>query len=227
MAKYMTFEEACTRFANLATTGITIGAAIQEAVDTIYDMGRWPGTTYELPITAGMFAQNADEEWILTVDANTYDGVVAFRNATGGIGVSDIMALYHDGTKAGSLNFVDLGLTETLIEPGVGEDAEYTRLRKYRAPLGFTLTSLPMWALMKKQAPVLTNDSLVPVWSVGALRAAIQAVCYAYVTDTERATAMWNEFEVKMIQGEKQFHGNKRYSIGMDSSLVRRPHQFM
>ncbi len=218
----MTFNDCVVRFANLASTGISIEAAIQEAIDSIFDIGRWPGTTREVPLTIEMFTKNTTGEWILGLDAVEYDGVIGFRDANKGFGIRDVMALYKEKVNAGDRDFIDLGIEES----EVGSTGEYDRYRCYRAPLWFSEQSLPMYALLKKEAPILSGNDLVPVESIPALKAAIQAVCYEYLMEHSLAANCWAMFERRMMQSDKQFHGNKHYSIGMDSSLRRRPTQF-
>lgn len=110
MARLITFSEAQTRFANLATTGISIEDAIQEAVDSIYESGRWPGTTVEVPIASTDFELDETERfYLLKMDEATYDGMVGFRSENRGYSIVDQSMLYRDGTPGGGLNIVDLG----------------------------------------------------------------------------------------------------------------------
>lgn len=438
MAKLLTYSEAQTRFANLATTGISIGDAIQEAVDTIYEMGRWPGTTRELPLTDGMFSFDADSnEYTITFDETIYDGVVGFRNRQRGWAIVDQASLFKDGINSGDLEFVDLGtvggdsvdavaasitvnpdgadnsiiftaletgpsgnsisveiaepdgdalevsvfgtaitiqpsrilhyatatvtvdegsisneevtidgVTYSVVVPdpevystvfdsaaglaalinGTAEwagdphptvsatvDGEVVTLtartagavgnsitlsetgsglvvsgfsggsdeidistaaevidavnahagasalvvasasgadtgevaaveavflaggvsggitsnyRKYRCPLDWSLDGGPYYALVKLEAPTLSENTLIPVESMKALKCAIQAVCYEYVSDEDRANLCWQKFEMFMGRSVRQVSGPKRWTLGMDSSLRRKPRQF-
>jgi hypothetical protein len=220
MAKLMTFIEAQRRFENLATTGITIDLAIQEAIDRIYEMGRWPGTTVEIQLTEEMFVEDSETgDFFVSFVESEYDGAIGFRSTNGGWSIMDQSALYKDGLNAGDDAFIDFG---TIIDEDTG-----ARTRKYRAPVGFVPNAGPYYVLLKKEAPVLDHDSVIPVESVGALKAAIQAVCYEYVTDDQRAAAKWQEFDQFMRLSDKQVSGPKKYFVGMDSSLRRRPTQFM
>jgi len=219
MPSLLTFNECVTRYGPLVTTEITIEQAIQEAVDAIYEMGRWPGTTVELEVSASSFVDGPNtQEKYLQLDPDLYDGVVGFRNATGGYGIQDQIALYRVGINSGDSAFIDMGRV----------DYNGTTVRRYRAPLGWN-TNYPLWALIKKCAPVFDpggDDTPVPVVSRNALKAAILAVCYATQNDPVREQAEWASFERWMIAGERQFHGKKQFNIGMDSSLKRRPRQF-
>lgn len=108
MAKAMTYSQACTRFANLATVGITIADAVIEAVDRIYEMGRYPGTTEEVPLAAEDFLFDSDNEYYYVLfDEETYDGAIGFRNNHGGWGIMDQVALFKDGVNAGDREFID------------------------------------------------------------------------------------------------------------------------
>lgn len=223
MAEHMTFDDAAARFANLASTGITIEDAIQEAVDSYYDMGRWPNTTKEVDLDSALFSEDSDGVWTLKLDGNLYGGAIGMRNKARGFGISDIIALYREHINAGDLDFVDLGeVTSAPTEDGVPP----TRIRNYRCPLGFSLEWLPMQVLIKKVSPRLSGSDAIIIPSVPAFKAAIRAVCYEFVSDDNLAGQAWAQFERNMVKGENQFQGMKRYSIGMDSSLRRRPSQF-
>lgn len=320
MSKLLTYLEAQTRFANVATTGISIAAAIQEAVDTIYDMGRWPGTTREIALTDADFTLDSESgEYTVSFTESDYNGAIGFRNRQRGWSIVDQGMLYKDGVNAGDAEFVDLGtvsvtglptlsvsgsiddgtdpvvfpsLLETSVAgnyssdgeteaPASGDWYEYRRevgtcalrkfvdgsitaewegfeaaspedttnwapvsvgatgtpvftlnespsvlVRRYRCPLDWSLEGGPYFALMKLESPTLAEDTLIPVESIKALKCAIEAVCYEYVSDKDRSMACWQEFEMFMGKSEKQVHGPKRLTMGMDSSLRRRPSQF-
>lgn len=317
----MTYSEACTRFTNLATTGISIEDAIIEAVDRIYEMGRFPGTTVEIALTEADFELDADvNAYFLFFDDETYDGAIGFRSDGRGWSIVDQTVLYKDGINAGDKEFVDYGTVDyqngnlvisgTLTDgsssfvfpempptstsildeverivyesgefaanssyysvsysnstngwivyysfneldsaewrsgPGVeltpigltyatvGNDTgvpvvsfSTSKKRKYRAPLGFAPDQGPYYALMKLDAPELTDDVIIQV-PIGPLKCAILAVCQEYVNDDERAILNWQKFEQFMTRSERQVHGPKRWTIGMDCSLRRRPSQF-
>ena len=325
MAKLMTYSQAISRFANLATTGIGIEEAIQEAVDRIYEMGRWPGTTVEIELAeADFIAGDNDHEWFVYFPEETYDGAVGFRNNHRGWSIVDHSSLYRDGINAGDREFLDMGTVTIesattlavtgaltldgstpvvfppLIDAGVlgssnawtdtgngvdtfyvaqwsvsllkwerlaplspgdlevgWQSAETTLLltpspdlatgwvpvspatgtpsvnwlqpstRKYRAPLGFCPDQGPYFALMKLEAPVLEDDTVIPIHSAGALKTAILAVCQEYVNDDDRAMLNWQKFDSFITKAAKQVDGPKRWSIGMDSSLRRKPTQFL
>jgi hypothetical protein len=99
--------------------------------------------------------------------------------------------------------------------------------RKYRCPIGWLPDQGPYYVLLKKEAPQLHDDDVVPISSIGALKCAIQAICYEYVADEDRSRVKWAEFDQFMRLGDKQASGPKKYFVGMDSSLKRRPTQFM
>lgn len=434
MAKQITFSEAVTRFENLATTGISISDAIQEAVDRIYEMGRYPGATVELTLDEKDFQEDSDLGcYFLYFDEEIYDGAIGFRSDSRGWGIVDHTALYKDGINSGDMEFVDMGTVsgnvtsisfasadfdpagasnsfsvESLVAGSAGElisleitssasspqtlalvsgsaitvtpgdrarvsiggtqspdateilhlsvydtgepplnfltitydnspnfprivlnngsgitypslefyaDAEELdsgvpsgrwaalsgasdtsdistasgwfatsgtgtptvsnlsstlqqvidaiesnpsasslisissndasgvisevtktflsfpdsfngQKRKYRCPLGFSPANGPYYCLMKLEAPELTNETIIPVASIGALKCAILAVCQEYVNDDERAMLNWQKFEQFMQRSERQVHGPKKWFCGIDSSLRRRPSQF-
>ena len=217
MARQMTFLEAQLRFSTLATVGVDIADAIQEAVDRIYEMGRWPGTTIELTLVDGDFEYDDDlDQYFLYFTEETYDGAIGFRNDSGGWAIVDHVALYKDGVNAGDREFVDLG-TVTV---------DSVEMRKYRCPLGWSTDGGPYYALMKLEAPELADEDLIPINSVGALQCAVRAVCCEYVNDDDRATLNWGKFEQAMTMATRQTAGPKRFTMGMDSSLARKPRQF-
>jgi hypothetical protein len=217
MGKSLTLNEAIARFEPMMTTGIDVNEAIQEAVDRIYELGRYPGTTLELALAEVDFVSEGDDgDYFLYFLESTYDGAIGFRTASRGWSVVDQVALYKDGVNMGDREFVDLG---TVLVADVEQ-------RKYRCPVGWVPSGGPYYALMKLEAPVLDEGSIIPVKSVSALKAAIQAVCYEYVNDVERAQGKWAEFDAFMTRAAKQTDGPKRYTMGMDSSLKRKPKQF-
>lgn len=218
MARLITLADAVARFGPTITTGVVIEDVIQEAVDRIFEMGRWPGTTEEIELLEADFVEDADAgEWSISFAEADYNGAIGFRNRCRGWGVMDHISLYKDGVNAGDMEFVDMGTV--LIS-----DVER---RKYRCPLGWQPDQGPFFALMKKEAPVLTDEDLVPVQSLGALKCAIQAVCYEYVSDDTRSQTKWAEFDQFIKLSERQVSGPKKYFVGTDSSLKRRPSQFM
>ena len=217
MSKLLTFSEAVVRFGPLITTGVEIKDAIQEAIDRIFEMGRWPGTTVEIEMDEDAFVFNDDlEEYYYFFDEVTYDGAIGFRDKTRGWSIVDQTSLYRDGVNSGDREWIDLG---TITEDGVD-------FRKYRAPLGFVPSSGPYYALLKREAPLLADDDLIPVQSSGALKCAILAVSYEYVSDEERANFNWQKFDQFIRLSERQVSGPKRFTLGMDSSLARKPRQF-
>ena len=218
MAKLMTYAEAISRFANLATTGIGIEEAIQEAVDRIYELGRWPGTTVEIELEeADFIAGDNDNEWFVYFLEETYDGAIGFRSNHRGWSIVDHASLYRDGVNAGDREFLDMG--SVTISAALK--------RKYRAPLGFVPSAGPYFALMKLEAPELVDATVIPIHSAGALKCAILAVCQEYVNDDDRAMLNWQKFEQFITKAARQVDGPKRWSIGMDSSLRRKPTQFL
>lgn len=217
MSKLISFAEAIVRFGPLVTTGIEIEDAIQEAVDRVFEMGRWPGTTQEVELLEADFVESDDgTEWYYSFDEATYDGAIGFRNGSRGWSIVDQTALYKDGVNMGDREWVDLG---TITVDGVDS-------RKYRAPLGFVPSAGPYYALMKLEAPTLGSDDLIPIQSVAALKSAILAVSWEYAGDMVKAQSQWQMFDQFIKLSERQVAGPKRFTIGMDSSLRRSPRQF-
>lgn len=312
----MTYSQACARFYNLATTGISIGDAIVEAIDRIYEMGRFPGTTVELTLAESDFQFDEDiNAYFLLLDDDIYDGAIGFRSDGRGWSIVDQAILYKDGINAGDLEFVDYGtvslgavsaevtgttspdisgtyprgsdfggypsytlgtegaegstsigrsldgdvpsdwtivkiidLSPVTVASWQGTSVEspdlvttwtptgatgnpvvtlvFGRSRKYRAPLGFCPDQGPYYALMKLDAPELLDDTIINV-PVGPLKCAVLAVCQEYVGDDDRALLNWQKFDNFMTRSERQTHGPKRWFMGFDSSLRRKPTQFM
>lgn len=220
MAKQITFEEAIVQFGPLVSTRIEIEDAIREAVARIYEMGRYPGTIREIAFYDGDFTQEEDLVF-LYLDDSIYDGMIGFRNKNRGWSIMDQSILYRNKVNGGDMALIDMGQVEITV------DAELVLRRKYRMPLGFTLSGGPYYALMKLEPPTLADETVIPIHSIGALKAAIIAVSYEYVNDEERAQLNWGKFTQLMMLAERQVEGTKKYYIGMDSSLRRRPTQFM
>lgn len=216
MSKSISMSEAIVRFGPLVTTGLEISHVIQEAVDRIYEMGRHPGTTDEVLLEEADFVEDADTGyWSVFFNEVNYDGAIGFRSDHRGWSIVDQTALYKDGVNAGDFEFVDMGTVVT-------DDGE---MRKYRCPSGWQPDQGPYYALMKKEAPTLADDDLIPI-ARGPLKAAIQAVCYEAVADETRSQVKWGEFDALSKLSGRQTSGPKRVSIGVDSSLKRRPSQF-
>lgn len=204
------------------TTNISIEDAIQEAVDRIYEMGRWPGTTVELELVESEFIKDEDiNAYFIYFSELLYDGVIGFRNDNRGWGIMDKTSLYKEGVNAGDLSFVDYGPVS------LNTDSDDNEMRKYRCPFGWSPSSGPYYALIKLESPTLSDDDTIPLQSLGALKNAIQAVCYEYVGDDERAALAWQQFNVSMGLSSRQNEGPKKYFVGTDSSLRRNPKQFM
>jgi hypothetical protein len=303
----------------LPTTGIGIEEAIQEAVDRIYEMGRWPGTTVEIELAESDFVAGLDDhEWFIYFNEELYDGAIGFRNNYRGWAIVDHTCLYRDGINAGDREFLDMGTippeANNIIISGILSPSQtftvypvvdevtgltayqtgdtYPRLilspvssppaapdswglyylpttnlaeasswgatytedpldaddweafagsagspiltaspsygrRKYRAPLGFVPSEGPNYALMKLEAPTLKDDTIIPIHSAGALKCAILAVCQEYVNDDDRAMLNWQKFESFIVKAARQVDGPKRMTIGINSSLRRKPTQFL
>lgn len=219
MSKTITLAEAITRFTPIITTGVEIEAVIQEAVDRIFELGRYPGTTVEIELLQSDFIASADNnEWYCEFDEALYAGAIGFRNKSRGWSILDQVSLYKDGINAGDQDFIDLG---TILQ------GDGTEIRRYRCPRNFQPEHAPFYVLMKKESPVLADEDLIPIQSISALKIAIQAVCYENVSDENLAQSKWAEFAQFMTASEKQSSGRKKYYIGMDSSLKRKPKQFM
>ena len=217
MARLLTLSEAAVRFGALVTTDVTIEEAIQEAVDRVYELGRWPGTTVQVELADVDFIYDADlVEYFLHFNEQTYNGMIGFRNQSRGWSIMDQTILFKNGVNGGDLAVVDMG-TVTVAD---------VLVRKYRMPLGFSPTGGPYYVLMKLEAPVLTEDSVIPVESSGALKCAIRAVCAEFVGNDAEALGHWQSFDQFIKLSERQVHGPKRFSLGMDCSLRRKPQQF-
>lgn len=213
----MTFSEAVVRFGALVTTDISIEHAIQEAVDRVFELGRWPGTTAQVELSDADFVKDVElEEFYLLFNEQTYNGMVGFRNQSRGWSIMDQTVLFKNGVNGGDLSVVDMGTVEV----------DEVLVRKYRMPLGFSPAGGPYYVLMKLEAPVLSEDSVIPVESSGALKCAIRAVCAEVVGNDAEALGHWQSFDQFIKLSERQVHGPKKFNLGMDSSLRRKPRQF-
>jgi len=216
MSKSISMSEAIVRFGPLITTGLETSEVIQEAVDRVYEMGRYSGTTEEVLLDEGDFIEDEDTGYFsISFDETGYDGAIGFRCDHRGWSIVDQTALYRDGVNAGDFEFVDMG---TIVTDGV-------ETRKYRCPQNWQPDQGPYYDLMKKEAPTLADDDLIPI-ARGPLKAAIQAVCYEAVADETRSQVKWSEFDALSRLSGRQTSGPKRVTIGMDSSLKRKPKQF-
>ena len=210
MPNVITLSSAIERFGPAMIEGLDAETIIQEAVDRIYEMGRYPGTTVEVELLEGDFIQDTTlNEWYYDFNEELYAGAIGFRSRSRGWLIMDQAALYKSGINSGDMEFIDMG---TIPQDDGSEK------RRYRCPLGWQPELGPFYALMKKEAPVLSADDLIPIQSIGALKAAIQAVSYEYVSDETRSQAKWAEFMQYINMSDRQNAGPKKYYIGMDSS---------
>lgn len=213
----MTFSEAKDRFRHLISPDDEIGDVIQEVCDRAYEMGRWQGMVEEVSIATTDYVEDTDlGEVYLDFDLDTYDGVVGFRVRERGYDIYGQTKLYQ-GYGAGSSFFIDLNEV----------DVSGTMKRRYRCPKGWPTTEDRLVALMKKKSQTLTATSTVPVKSVAALKRGILAVSLENVDEFEKADQHWGAFMQFMESAEKQFTGNHKWSIHIDSGLRRRPTGFM
>lgn len=216
MAKRITLAEAVSRFSPYLVSNVDARVLIQEAIYRIYDMGRYPGTTLEVSLVDANFTE-IDEEYYLFFSEEIYNGMIGFRNESMGWPIMDQTILYRDGVNGGDKSIIDMG---TVQHSGIDQ-------RKYRMPHAFNLDGGPYWALMKLEAPELADDTIIPFHSTAALKAALMAVSYESVSDDSRAMQHWQKFDQMIKLAERQVEGPKKYYVGMNSSLRRKPSQFM
>jgi hypothetical protein len=111
-------------------------------------------------------------------------------------------------------------LGEVLVEEAI--------VRRYKTPACIGEPTKALYALIKLNPPdELTDETILPIKSMGALKAGILAIAYENVNDFERATAHWQKFEMLMEKAQKQYNGNRKIHIRMAESLRRKPTQFL
>jgi hypothetical protein len=138
----------------------------------------------------------------------------------------DTAARWSSTEDVASPDLVTTWTTDTLA--GGDPIVNFTGIasRKYRCPLNWHADNGPFYALMKLEAPTLEDDDIIPVQSLGALKCAIVAVVYENVNDEDRANLNWQKFDTFINSNARQVNGPKRFTVGMDSSLRRKPRQF-
>ena len=211
MAKSLTFSEAAARFGPLVTTDVTAEDAIQEALERIYEMGRYRGTTEELVIPTESFVLDpVSGETYVYFPRNNYSAAIAFRNSKKGTekrgwNIVDRSVLYRDSVSfhhVGDRNFVNLG------------DVIYNNLDhiKYRCPLeSWSMIDGPFVAHLKNNCPTFADDDLITIATVGALKHAVQAVCYEWVNEEGLAESSWARFNRAMMSDEFLTDGPVNY----------------
>lgn len=116
MARLLTYDDAVSRFTGLQVNGLSIEAAIQEAVERIFEMGRHPGTTVEIELADSDFVFDEDlDEYFVYFDEDLYAGALGFRNQSRGWSIVDQVALYKDGVNMGDREFIDMGTTNSAV----------------------------------------------------------------------------------------------------------------
>ena len=221
MARSLTFAEARERFSNLVTTEVDISDAIQEVVDRAYEMGRWRGMTEEVECgthASATYREDTEKEEVyVDFDPQEFDGAIGFRYKHSGWYIKTLISLYQEENYVGNSYFIDLG--DVLVD---GET-----VRRYRMPKGWKLPTEPLYALMKKVAVnPLQDESIIPINSVGALKAGILAVAYENVNDLARSEAQWQKFTQLMERAQKQYNGNRKFHVRINDNLKKRPTQF-
>lgn len=199
MSAPFTFATAKTRFAGLVTTKITVGDAIQQALERIFEMGRWNNTTAEIAIPDVDFIyDSALKETFLYLPRATYSAAIAFRNDERGWNVVNHASLYREAGREGDYKFVNMGDVQHSGSTHI----------KYRCPVErWEVADGPFFAMMKLEAPTLEDDDFVPITTTGALQHAVQAVSYEYLNDETSADASWQRFERAMMRDEPQSDG--------------------
>lgn len=221
MSKALTFEEAKQRFANLVTTEVSIGDAIQEVIERAYEMGRWRGMMEEVVCNTNpnvRITENTEKQEVyIDFNPDAFDGAIGFRYGGKGYGIKTLVSLYQEEESTSLGYFVDIG---DIIDA----DVVY---RRYRAPKHWSIPTGDLTALMKKVAPYPMSDSdIVPIKSLGALKAGILAVAYENVNDAERSELHWQKFVTLMERAQKQYNGARKIYIRMNDGLKKRPTQF-
>lgn len=221
MSQILTFAEAQQRFSNLVTTEVNIADAIQEVVDRAHEMGRWRGMIEEIDCTTNtavtITEDDVTSEVFVDIDPSLYDGVIGFRQGGKGYSIKTLVSLYQEDAGVGNLSFIDLG--DVIVD-----DVVY---RRYRTPLSWRIPISELKALVKKvsKSP-LADDDILPIKSIGALKAGILAVAYENVNDMERSEAHWMKFMQLMERSQKQYNGGRKITIRFNDSLKKRPTQF-
>jgi hypothetical protein len=221
MARSLTFLEARERFSNLVTTEVDIADAIQEVVERAHEMGRWRGMTEEVECgthAGATYREDTDKcEVYVDFDPQEFDGVIGFRYRNVGVYIKTLISLYQEEAYVGGSYFIDLG--DVLVD---GEN-----VRRYRLPKGFEIPTEPLYALMKKVAVnPLQDETIIPINSIGALKAGILAVAYENVNDIARSDAQWQKFTQLMERAQKQYNGNRKFHVRINDNLKKRPTQF-
>jgi hypothetical protein len=221
MSQSLTFAEAQQRFANLVTTEVNIADAIQEVVDRAYEMGRWRGMTEEIVCNNNpnvTFVENTEKEEIyIDFNPDIFDGAIGFRYKSRGYYIKTLISLYQEDPSVGIGYFIDLG--DVVVNNVI--------YRRYRMPLHWQMPTEPLYALMKKVSiNPLEDDTILPIKSIGALKAGILAVAYENVNDIERSEIHWQRFAQLMEKAQKQYNGNRKIHIRINDNMKKRPTQF-
>ena len=192
---------------------------MNEVCSRAYDIGRWPDASTEIEIATADKRQDSsgdyENQWFCYVDAENYDGAIAFRIDKNGYRIKPLSALYNE-SEMGWGSFIDMGLVTT--------SGSYER--RYRMPLGATGTD-NVTAWVKKRYVNLYNDTdLLPVRSFAALKAGVLAVSYENENEEAKSQRKWQEFEALLLRDDKQFAGNKTQRAKFKIALNHTPTSF-
>lgn len=213
----MTFAQAKNRFSGIISPDGDVGSVIQEVVDRAYEMGRWRGMVEEVEYLPADYVENTDDnEVYLDFDVTKYDGAIGFRRGQHGYDIYGQHKLY-EGYGAGTSAFIDMDEV----------DVSGVTKRRYRAPIGWSTTRDDLKVLIKLRSPSLVDSDTVPIKSVGALKRGILAVSLEDVDEFQKADQHWAAFNTFMEAAQRQFSGNQKFNIHIDSAMRRRPTGFM
>lgn len=222
MAAFYTVAQVRELLEKSIPSNVDLVDAINQCGDRAYALGRWADTREEVLISASSIFQDAtsngkhENDWMLYLDADLYDGAIAFDVNNIPRRVRPITELYRF-PQTGYQDFIDMGLSE---ESGGWK-------RKYKLPRGVTSSDY-ITALVKKRWVLIYDDAAeVPIRPLAAIKAGIDAVSYENNHDVNEAAAKWVEFETLLFRDDKQFQGPKKARIKMNGRYHRKPTSFM
>lgn len=220
MPAFYTLGKLKELLADVADSRTDLTDALNQVGSRAYDIGRWAESWDEITIAEADMRQDDggayDNDWFCYIDADTYDGAVAFKIGRIGYEIKPLSALYHE-QRMGGASFIDMGIP--------ANSSVYER--RYRMPLGTTNTD-DVYAWVKKRWVDLYDDNdKFPIRSLAAIKAGILAVEYENENELQKADVKWQQMENLLLRDDKQFAGNKtqnvtfRYATGRKTTSFR------
>ena len=202
---------------------------VQSLLNRAYASGIAPEANVEITVDLSEDSTDtttdSDDRRFFLLDHETYMALVSARQTTGGSGfkVADLSATQVRPAVMAD-HFIDYG--RTTVD---GSD-----FKKYLIPTGL-LGATTCYALVRRKAPDITseqgnpqtNENLIPLYSIDAVRLGLQAIGYEQQGDTNTSKDYWSRFAGELSMMTTNSEGRKDFAIGVNHPFLTKPENFM